>query len=525
MRGGRTYVGRERELAAVAEMVGRVATGITAALRVEAAPGAGLTEFLRQAAERHAGTLTVRTVSAEDVRGQFAIALELLGLPEVSLESASGGRRSFFEAGVPGAANAAAVELLLRRAEVDVREHPQLWVIDDAHLAGRGALAWLTDLLRSDALPIGVVYGTHDPDLAHLTGEPTVQLAPLTDEEVAELLAAELGAPPSPALLAALSDAGGMPLAITAALATIRQDEIVHEDGLARLGPERLAELAALVPDALAGRIKALVGDSLLAAAAAIVGPRFDVADVAAVLGEPLRDCIAGLAALEAAGLIAADGTAYRFVHGHDRRAALDTCPEPVRAALHAETARRLMSRDDDPVRVAEHLVAAGGRVPGDVEWLTAAAERIVRFDPLVATDLLDRAVALTPDPPRRLSVARVTAISMVGRVDEAEALADVLLADATGDEAALLHRDRAMTYFRQGRAADTVSALDTAVERAVDPRLHARMTAESAMSRLLAADFTAAREMATLGSKRGEAIGDLTTVLAAELVGGLVAL
>src|SRR5690606_19918374 len=157
--------------------------------------------------------------------------------------------------------------------------------------------------------------------------------------------------------------------------------------------------------------------------------PRFDVADVAAILGEPLRDCIAGLAALEEAGVIAADGTAYRFVRGHDRRAALDTCPEPVRAALHAETARRLMARDDDPVRVAEHLVAAGVRVPGDVEWLTAAAERIVPFDPLVATELLDRAVALAPDPPRRIRVARATATSMVGRVEEAEALAEVLLA------------------------------------------------------------------------------------------------
>lgn len=524
MRVGRTYVGRGCELAAVAEIVGRVSAGLTVGVRVEAAPGAGLTEFLRRVAEHHATGLDVRTVSADDVRGQFAIALELLRLPEVSLQSTGAGRRSFFEAGVPGAANAAAVELLLRRAEVAVRERPQLWVIDDAHHAGRGALTWLADLLHAGALPIGVVYGTHDPELARLADEPTITLEPLDDDEIVELLAAELGAPPSAELVHAFADAAGMPLAITAALTTIEPGELVHEGGVVTLPPERLTELARLVPDALTGRLRALVGDSLLAAAAAVVGPRFDVADVAAILGEPLRDCIAGLAALEEAGVIAADGTAYRFVRGHDRRAALDTCPEPVRAALHAETARRLMARDDDPVRVAEHLVAAGVRVPGDVEWLTAAAERIVPFDPLVATELLDRAVALAPDPPRRIRVARATATSMVGRVEEAEALAEVLLADATGDEAALLHRDRAMTYFRQGRAADTVSALDAAVERAVDPRLHARMTAESAMTRLLAADFAAAREMATLGSKRGESIGDLATVLAAELVGCLVA-
>jgi DNA-binding CsgD family transcriptional regulator len=524
VRAGRDFIGRDTQFAVVAGLVEQVANGATVGLRVLAEPGTGLTEFLREVAARHTERLEVRIVAAEDLPGQYAIALDLLGLPELSLESGVGGRRSFFEAGVPGAANAVAVEMLLRRTEVVVRERPQLWVVDDAHLAGRGALAWLADLLRAGSLPVGVVYGTHDPALALLAGEPEIELPGLTDAEVVELLTRALGAPPSAALAAAFAGAAGSPRAITAALATLDPGAVVTSSGTAEVAPDRLAELVAVVPDALAQRLRALVGDSLLVTAAAVAGPRFVVADVAAVLGEPLRECIAGLGALEAAGLIAADGNAYRFVRGHDRRAALDACPGPVRAALHAELAQLLMARDDDPVRVAEHLVAAGTRVAGDVEWLTSAAERIVRFDAHSAAALLDRAVALTADPPRRLSVARARALSTVGRVAEAEVLADVLLADATGDEAALLHRDRAMSYFHQGRAADTVSALNAAAEWAVDPRLQARMTAECAMSRMLAADFANARETAYLGSKRGEAIGDPVTVLAAEMVGCLVA-
>ena len=524
MGAGPEFVGRRDQFAAVAALVDEVVAGATVGLRVLAEPGTGLTEFLRTVAAVHAERVDVRFASAEDHPGQYAIALELLALPELSLEAGVGGRRSFFEAGVPGAANAVAVEMLLRRAEAVVRERPQLWVIDDAHLAGRGALAWLADLLRAGSLPVGVVYGSHDPALPLLAAETEIELGALTDAEVIELLTRTLGAPPSASLTGALAAAAGSPRAITAALATLEPGAVQTSSGMAEVAPARLAELAEAVPDALAQRLRVLVGDNLLVTAAAVAGPRFVVADVAAVLGEPLRDCVAGLGALEAAGLIVADGNAYRFVRGHDRRAALDASPAPVRAALHAELARLLMARDDDPLRVAEHLLAAGTRLAGDVEWLTAAAERIVRFDAHTATSLLDRAVTLTPDPPRRLSVARARALSTVGRVAEAEVLADVLLADATGDEAALLHRDRAMSYFHQGRAAETVNAMNAAAEWAVDPRLQARMTAECAMSRMLAADFANARETAYLGSKRGEAIGDPVTVLAAEMVGCLVA-
>src|SRR5690606_22954994 len=159
--------------------------------------------------------------------------------------------------------------------------------------------------------------------------------------------------------------------------------------------------------------------------------------------------------------------------------------------------------------------MAAGGRVEGDVEWLTSAAESIVRADAPAAVALLDRAAALVHDSSRRLSTVRARALSTVGRVSEAEALARLLLTDAVGDERAALLRDLAMAYFHQGRATDTVATMLQAADEAVDPGLQTRLRAECATAHLLAADFITARATAEEGSRLGEQIGDPVTVLA----------
>ena len=406
-------------LVLVEELVEAAVGGAAGAVRVAGAHRSGLTTFLHAAATQAAERIDVQVVSSDELVGPYATALHLLGLPELTLASGVGRPRSFFEAGVPGAADAVALETLLRAAEARVGTRPQLWVIDDIHLAGPGVRAWLSDLMQTASLPVAVLYGTHDPAFDPLVDEPSIDL------------------------------------------------------------PARRFPVTPVAP---------VPGDRLVLTAAAVAGQRVDVSDVAAVLVEPFRECVAELADLERTGLMEADGSAYRFVRGSDRRAVIDAAPLPVRASLHAEFAKLLMARDDDPVRVATHLAAAGTRVAGDVDWLTAAAEHVVRFDAHAAVDLLDRAVALTAEPPRRLSMARVRALSTVGRTAEAEALARLLLVQARGDEAAVLHRDLGLSYFHQGRAADTVAALDAAAETATDPALRARFTAELGRAGVLAA-------------------------------------
>lgn len=432
--------------------------GGTAVVRLSAPRIGGLTSFLRFVAEHPAG-LDVISTSGLGGRDGFAVARRLLGLPDPRSGAATGGRRSFFEAGVSGAAEAVAVESMLRRAESVVGTTPMLWVIDDAELAGPGTWRWLTDLVRTGNLPLAIVYGTHDPDLA-----------PLGDESPIEL--------PSLGLRAAVD---------------------------------------------VTGRLRDLVGDSPLLSAAAVAGARFAVADVAAVLDEPLHRCVAELSRLTRAGVIEADGTDYRFVRRHDWDAALAMADPPVQAALHAAFARLLIDRDDDPAVAADHLMKSGLRVRGDVDWLTAAAEQIVGLDAHLAVELTDRALSLSPDPSRRLRIVRGRALSTVGRVAEAEASIRLLLVDAVGDEQAALRRDLAMGYFHQGRAGETVSVLAEATELATDPVMKARLTADLAMAYLLAGQYPTGREVAARGARMGEEVGDVNAVVAAEMVDLLV--
>ena len=447
--------------AAVEDAVGAAIAGGTAVVRIEAPTQAGLTNALQSAAARHGSELDVVSAGGLGSVDGFAVARRLLQLPEPAAGEAGGGRRSFFEAGVSGAAEAVAVESLLRQAEAAVGRQPRLWIVDDAELAGAGTWRWLTDVVASGTLPVALVYGTHDPGLARLGDEPTVRL---TSER-------------------ALAD-----------------------------------------PGRIAARLGELIGSGQVLGAAAVAGARFAVADVAAVLGEPLHRCLADFAALVSAGVIVADGSDYRFVRRHEWEAALGILDRPVRSALHAAYAQLLMERGDHPARVAEHLMTSGTRVRGDVEWLTAAAEQCVGLDAHLAVAITDRALALTTEPPRRLRVVHARALSTVGRVAEAEALIHLLLADATGDEQAALRRDLAMSYFHQGRAGETVAVLDTAAAVAEDPSMKARLTADLAMAYLLAGQYPTGREVAAEGARLGERAGDVTTVVAAEMVGLLVA-
>src|SRR5690554_5797068 len=111
-------VDRETAWAAVSDTITAVRAGATASLGVFGEPGCGLTTFLRDVAARARTDLQVRTAEALDHPQRFGIALPLLGLPAHAVAVASGGRGSFFEAGVSGAADAMAVETLFRRTEV-----------------------------------------------------------------------------------------------------------------------------------------------------------------------------------------------------------------------------------------------------------------------------------------------------------------------------------------------------------------------------------------------------------------------
>jgi DNA-binding CsgD family transcriptional regulator len=119
----------------------------------------------------------------------------------------------------------------------------------------------------------------------------------------------------------------------------------------------------------------------------------------------------------------------------------------------------------------------------------------------------------------------KARALANVGRSAESEALALHLLVGATPDEEATLRRDLAMVKFQQGLVGETSIELVRAAELASDERRRTRLVAETSFAHLFVADFATARSVAAEASREGERVGDIGAIVAAEMVGGLVAL
>jgi DNA-binding CsgD family transcriptional regulator len=283
--------------------------------------------------------------------------------------------------------------------------------------------------------------------------------------------------------------------------------------------------LRTVVPTAVASRVVAVAGaDATTIAAMAFSGPTFELDDVAAVLGEPLASVIAVCERIKQAGLVVSDGT-YRFRHEHYRLAAAGLVDAPTGRALHSALARHLIARNADPLQIADHLIRAEASGNEASEWLRRGAEQLVQLDPTAALVLIERAESVAPAPDRGRTILKARALANVGRAAESEALVHHLLVGATPDEESSLRRDLAMVKFQQGLVGETSDELVRAAELAADARSRTRLAAETSFAHLFVADFATARTVAREAALAGERTGDLGAVIAAEMVGGLVAL
>ena len=534
-------VGRADELASACALQQQVAGGVGGCLLISAVAGAGksflLSEIGRMA--RGAGA-QVRVASARGgMAPPYSLVTDAFGHP-ASIVAASG-PRSFFEAGISNVADALAIDRLLDHVDADAMHAPLLAVLDDVHLADPGSLQFIAAMLpRLATVPVGLVLAGRPPApgsaLAALWPQlerygQVLPLAPLGSDELSVLCTARFGAPPGPRLVASLEATGGLPLLAATTLEAIPAHEVVVADGLAEIDASTAASISRAVPDPVRSRMEAVVGaDGAFAAAAAVAGQQFDLGDVAAVLQVPLRDAVDAVGRLESAGVVVASDLAFRFRHEHYRLAAEGLVAVPVRVALHRGYADLLAGRGESPLAIADHLVAAS--VTGDqaASWLTQAASLLVPFDPAAALGLADRAVAVGNRHDRVLAVVRLRALSSMGRVEESDALARALLADLAAQpdaaqEEITLRRELALGLFQLGRPAESIPEISRAEALETDPRRRWRLTAERAFMHLLAGDFSVARSVAAEASTAGEALGDITTRLAADMAGGLVTL
>jgi DNA-binding CsgD family transcriptional regulator len=449
------WVGREHELAVLRAAVEALGRGEGTVVWVEGEPGIGKSSLVAEAlaavsqpgwdvgwggADQLTARLPLRVMqdclqvrpSSPDPRRAHAAHL---------LRSRLLGPLSNGDASVNG------IEVLLTLADEVCAAAPTVLVVDDLQWADEASLAVWHQLAASISqlrlLLIGTCRPTpRRPEVEQVRaavvrrGGQVVTLGPLAETDVTTLVTAMVGAAPGDGLRQLTAQAAGNPLYVRELVDAVLREQAVRISPVADVDPagERLPHsLAAVLGDRLSS-VSAETAQVLRTAA--LLGGRFAVTDLAAVLRRPALDLAASLQEAVAAGIVDGSGAEMAFRHPLIRQALHESMPEALRAALHAEAARELAATGADALSVAQQLSAA--RRPGadwTRTWLVQAAPALATRAPQLAVDLLQSELEGTPAADEHwdaLTVSLIRAMLAVGAYQEAVGQASKALAVMT---------------------------------------------------------------------------------------------
>ncbi|HLB39541.1 MAG TPA: AAA family ATPase, partial [Actinomycetota bacterium] len=345
---------------------------------------------------------------------------------------------------------------LRRLVEVTIAGHPTLLQIDDADRAPAGFVRLLADVAGGvrDASLLIVLTMTRETD-----GVPCIRLAHLPAEDAALLVGELLGAADDGVAAAIAARAGGNPLALEQALATLA------ETGTLAPGQGRWLAMADLsqvpLPDGSLGMIRqrlqtlpphelAVLGTAAVAGERLDVEPLLDVVPTDARAGVPTY-----LADLVARGYLVADGAdSFRFRHHRFRDAVLAGVPDWAQAAAHERFGRYAERISDERMwrhadEIGDHLVASCRLRPDApeadgtdaLELLTWSAAAAVSEGDLDGAARLERRAAalLDDDPARRAELLYLAAdhgaLAAPERPADREIAEAALAASVVGDD------------------------------------------------------------------------------------------
>jgi DNA-binding CsgD family transcriptional regulator len=361
---------------------------------------------------------------------------------------------------------------LLARLAERAPDDPALVVLDDLHLAEPGTLAALRALLPATTGQQVVWL------LARRAGEGTdrlfttlarnalrIELHPLPDNAVAQLVGDLTGGVPDHDLCALAATALGNPAAVLRLVTALREDDhVVVTAGRSSLRTGRSPRRTeALVRD----RFTALSGGARhLLQVASVFGPRFEPGEVAELLTSSTAILLPALDEVIGAGVVTALEDRLAFRHELVWRLVADSVPAPVRRALHREAGEMLLRRGDSAVVAAGHLLRGAQR--GDVrsiDGLVAAAKAVLWQAPDAAAELAERALELTDQTSAAVvhrTVTAVRALVAAGRLMAAQSLArDALSRQVPTPAAAELRHCVAVTSLLATRHAEAVEITD----------------------------------------------------------------
>jgi DNA-binding CsgD family transcriptional regulator len=515
-------LGRDRELSWLLRRVTDTVAGRGHVVLVEGEPGIGKTALVRAACAAAAKQGCQVFLGAGDELAQALPLVPLLDALDVSDASLDPDRaavvRLLLGDTTQSAADlvTAAGERLIGLIDDACGRQPTVLAIDDLQWADRVTIAVWGRLVRLlphlRLLLIGTVRPGADRDelaVARTRRDQAERLSvgPLSRPAVADLVTRLAGGRPAPELTTLAQGAAGNPLYLTELVAALARDGGLDltPDGVARVtgdgAPRSLSS-------AIESRLGFLADDThLVLRAAALLGVRFSVADLAVVLRRRVAELIAALDAACAAGvLVDADGY-LSFRHPLVRSALYEGIPAAVRAAWHVEAARALAESGAVVDDVARQLIAAcevPACRPDDwmLSWLVANCAALVAKAPSAAATILRRAVsAASGDARHPVLVCRLAeALCRAGDLAEAERVAQRGL--STVDDMACradLHWTLAQCRSSTGRAAESLRELDAALaSNAYHGRYRARLLVLAARARWNVGDLDAADHTAT---------------------------
>jgi DNA-binding SARP family transcriptional activator/tetratricopeptide (TPR) repeat protein len=534
----RALVGREIELADATAQLRAVTDGGSACLLVRGPSGIGKSAFCREVAARAADdgwrVIAVTATASGSPYGAVGAALEqLLVHGRVAFDALPDRARSILAelsplapAGPPleGALTRHQVVATFRRALAlpEGTFAPSILWVDDAHLldeATAGALHQLVAGGASDPLLVMLAYRgewlrTSLPhgmtEIASSPRATSLQLGPLGDREIAELVALAAPGEPGPEAVARITDAAeGSPffaLELTRALAAGAADSLprtVREAITARLvglGPATLEALTTL----------AVAEDTL------------DLASVLALTGLQEPEAFALLDAALDAGVLVVAGTRYRFRHGLVRQALTDGLSAHRRLQLHRDAAQRLVAADAPPALIAHHWLK-GERPLDAVEWLLAAARGAVAVGAFAdALAQVERLLHEAPEHHEALCLrAEILDALGDGRAPDAYATAAVALGDPEAQE---LRARQALAQLKASNPDSALRTLDGITPRSTIGRLAEALTLSAAAAIGRYADAETAAAKADEAHKLAVELGDPGAILDATWAHALAA-
>jgi len=501
------FVGRTNELALLGGLVTGLSAGIGGVALVEGEQGIGKSSVLRAGlAGAEAAGCRVLWGTADELGQCFPLQL-MTEIVAAAGEPDDGDGPDAAGGGVfAGDPVLAGVERLLAAIDRLCADSPVLLVAEDLQWADDASmLAWSRLCRAVGQMPLLLVGswrpGTGREELGPLRrgvaarGGSVVELGPLPDAEVAELVEGLVGGRPGPRLAARAGQTGGNPLYARELVdGLLRDGQVTVEAGEAELA-DRPAQTRVPVSltAAIGDRLDGLAHDVVEALRwAAVLGVEVSVAELEVVSGRPAGDLMGVIEVALGVGVVAEAGSRLRFRHALIRQVLYEAMPAGLRAALHVQAARALAGAGGAASQVAAQLAAAEhapgtGVPPWAVEWLAARTNALIYRAPALAADLLRDVLAGLPDTDRRredLEASLITVAFLLLRHDEVERVGGRLLAHGRDlDRRAEMAWLVGYTLLRTGRAPEAGALIEaTLAQPKLSEAWSARLTALSAI-------------------------------------------